>query len=140
MTEDGNPDDATLLANLDTTQTEAWRALIELHQDFRDQPHADDDCVWSAVPNYGTRVQAACRRLYEIGAVTPVYHWTRHKAPSLGPGGQVNPADAVRLATTIIRSERFGYGCIEVAVNTGGLQAVVAALSAWYQGQRDTSR
>jgi hypothetical protein len=139
MIEDGNPDDTTLLAKLNTTQTEAWQALIELDQDFRDQPHADDDCVWSAVPNYGARVQAACRRLYEVGAVAFAYNWPGHKAPSVGADGEMNPADAVRLATTIIRSERFGYGQIEVAMKTGRLQAVVAALSSWYQGQRDTS-
>jgi Family of unknown function (DUF6508) len=138
MADDGNPDDATLLTTLDITRTEAWHALIELDQDFRDHPHLDDDCVWSAVPNYGARVEAACRRLYEVGAVTPTYHWTRHRPPLLGADGQVNPADAVRLATTIIRSERFGYGRIEVAMKAGRLQAVVASLSSWYRGQRDT--
>jgi hypothetical protein len=139
MTEDGNPDDATLLAVLDTTQVEAWRALTELDRDFRDQPHVDDDCVWSSVPNYSARVEAACRRLYEVGAVTPLYQWMRHVPPSLAADGQVNPADAVRLATTIVRSERFGYGRIETALKAGGLQAVVASLSSWYQGHRDTS-
>jgi Family of unknown function (DUF6508) len=46
-------------------------------------------------------------------------------------------ADAVRLATTIIRSERFGDGNIGAAVNTGALQAVVAALAAWYRDRLD---
>jgi len=46
-------------------------------------------------------------------------------------------ADAVRLATTIIRSERFGDGNIGAAVNTGALQAVVAALAAWYRNRLD---
>jgi hypothetical protein len=137
MTEGSNPDDATLLAALDITQTEAWHALTELDHDFRDRPHADDDCVWSAVPTYGARVEAACRRLYEVGAVTPLYEWTRHTPPTLDADGNVSPADAIRLATVIIRSERFGYGRIESALNAGGLQAVVASLSSWYQGRHE---
>lgn len=138
MTEGSDPDDATLLAGLDITQTEAWRALMQLDRDFRDRPHLDDDCVWSSVPDYGARVEAACRRLAEVGAVTPKYPWTRQEPPSLGADGRLEPADAVRLATTIIRSERFGYGQIERALNAGGLQAVVASLSSWYRGQRET--
>ena len=131
-------DDATLLAALDTTRTEAWLTLVALDRDFRDRPHADDDCVWSSVPNYGARVEAACRRLAEVGAVTPKYRWTREEPPTRGADGRLEPADAVRLATAIIRSERFGYGQIERAVNEGGLQAVIASLSSWYRGRGET--
>ncbi len=137
MTEDGDPDDATLLAALDTKQTEAWHALMELDQDFRHQPHADDDCVWSShYPQYGARIEAACRRLAEVGAVTPMYHWMRRNPPSPAADGRVSPADAIRLATTIIRSERFGDGQIQAAVDAGVLQAVVASLTSWHQAQR----
>lgn len=136
MTEGGDPGDTVLLAALDTTQAEAWRALIRLDQAFQDQPHADDDCVWLPhFPQYGARVEAACRRLAEVGAVTPLYQWTRRKPPSPGADGRVSPADAIRLATTIVRSERFGDGQIEAAVNAGVLQAVVASLASWYQEQ-----
>ena len=44
--------------------------------------------------------------------------------------------DSVRLATTIIRSERFGDGNIGAAGSTGVLQAVVAALAAWYRDRQ----
>ena len=33
MTDDGNPDDATLVMALDPKQTDAWRALVELDED-----------------------------------------------------------------------------------------------------------
>lgn len=132
----GDPDDAALLAALDLTQAEAWHALAELDGAFSLQPHADDDCVWSGgYPRYGARVDAARRRLIEVGAVTPLYPWMRAKAPSPGADGRLSPADAVRLATTIIRGERFGDGMIENAVNQGILQAVIASLSSWYAGQ-----
>ena len=139
MTEDGNPDDAALVRALALKQADAWRALVELDEDFRARPHADDDCVWPErpgqmpYPDYGSRVQAAWRLLEEVGAVTPVYAWMRQQRPALDAEGKVSTADAVRLATTIIRSERFGDGNIGAAVNAGVLQAVVAALAAWYR-------
>ncbi|MBW8804107.1 MAG: hypothetical protein JF587_09670 [Catenulisporales bacterium] len=136
MTEDGNPDDATLIAALNTERTDAWRAIVELDEDFRNRPHADDDCVWLPhYPQYGARVQTACRLLGELGAVTPAYHWMQRKPPALGIDGTVSPADAIRLATTVIRSERFGYGNIEGALTAGILQAVIAALAAWHREQ-----
>ena len=85
MTDDGNPDDATLVKALDLKQADSWRALMELGEDFRARPHADDDCVWPErpgqvpYPDYGARVQSACRLLPEIGAVTPRYHWMQQQ-------------------------------------------------------------
>jgi hypothetical protein len=143
MTDDGNPDDATLVRALTPKQTDAWRALVELDEDFRARPHADDDCVWSErpgqmpYPDYGSRVQAAWKLLEEVGAVTPAYPWMRQRPPALDAEGKVSAADAVRLATTIIRSERFGDGNIGAAVSTGVLQAVVAALAAWCRDRLD---
>lgn len=84
-------------------------------------------------PDYSARVQAARKLLQEVGAVTSVYHWMQQQPPALDAEGKVSAADAVRLATTIIRSEWFGDGNIGAAVNTGVLQAVVAALAAWYR-------
>jgi hypothetical protein len=139
VTDDGNPDDATLVMALDPKQADAWRALVELDEDFRVRPHADDDCVWPErpgqvpYPDYSPRVRAARKLLQEVGAVTPLYHWMQQQPPALDPEGKVGTADAVRLATTIIRSERFGDGNIGAAVSTGVLQAVIAAVAAWHR-------
>jgi Family of unknown function (DUF6508) len=139
MSDDGNPDDATLVMALDLKQTDAWRALVALDEDFRVRPHADDDCVWPErpghmpYPDYGPRVQAAWTLLGEVGAVTPSYHWMQQERPVPDHEGKVSAADAVRLATTIIRSERFGDGNIGAAVDTGVLQAVITALATWYR-------
>ena len=136
MAQEGDPDDATLLAALNTDRTDAWHALAQLDQDFRERPHADDDCIWAPhYPQYGARVETACRLLGELGAVTPLYHWNKRKPPVLVDDGTLRPADAMRLATTIVRSERFGDGNIEAAVNAGELQAVIAALAAWRREQ-----
>lgn len=143
MTGNGNPDDATLVRTLDIRQTDAWRALVELAEEFRVRPHADDDCVWPErpgqlpYPDYSQRVRSACQLLGEVGAVTPSYHWMEQRPPAADPEGNVSAADAVRLATRIIRSERFGDGNIGAAVDQGILQAVLAALAAWYLGRPD---
>jgi hypothetical protein len=66
MADDGNPGDAALVRALAPKQADAWRALVELDEDFRARPHADDDCVWPErpgqmpYPEYGSRVQARC--------------------------------------------------------------------------------
>ncbi|MBR7829472.1 hypothetical protein KDK95_24415 [Actinospica sp. MGRD01-02] len=139
--EGSDPDDATLLAALDLVQAEAWHALAGLAESFRLQPHLDDDCVWSGgYPQYGARVDAACRRLSEVGAVTPLYPWMRAERPSLGADGQLSPADAVRLATTIIRGERFGDGMIASALDEGILQAVIASLASWYDDRHEAQQ
>jgi hypothetical protein len=49
--------------------------------------------------------------------------------------GAFSAADAVRLATTITRSERFGDGNI----GAGVLQAVIATLAAWYRDSAEVS-
>ena len=139
MAGDGRPDDATLVMALDLKKTSAWRALVELDAEFQVRPHADDDCVWPErpgrvpYPDYSSRVEESRALLTEVGAVTPSYHWMQQRPPALEPGGKLSAADAVRLATTIIRSERFGDGNIGAAVEAGVLQAVLAALAAWYR-------
>jgi hypothetical protein len=53
----------------------------------------------------------------------------------MAAAADMSPADAVRLATAIVRGERFASGTIADAVSSGALQAVVASLSAWYRSQ-----
>ena len=136
--DDGDPDDGALLAALDTRRPAAWRALTDLADDFRLRLHAEDDYVWTGqYPQYGPRIEAARRLLDEVGAVSPAYGWMQHTPPALGADGTVSAADAVRLATTVVRAERFGDGNIAEAVKAGVLQAVVVALAGWYREQSD---
>jgi len=48
-------------------------------------------------------------------------------------------ADAVRLATAIIRGERFGDGTIAEAIADGTLSAVLARLRHWYEEECPTT-
>ncbi|GAA1934217.1 DUF6508 domain-containing protein [Streptantibioticus ferralitis] len=149
MSENGDPDDAALLAQLDVTaeRADAWRRLLAVADEFAALPHDEEDIRWKQTerradgvmvggyPDYAERVERACRALAEVGAVTPAYHWMRQRPRAVPDGGQLAPAEAVRLATAIVRGERFGYGTIGQAVESGTLQAVAASLSAWYRGR-----
>lgn len=153
--EDGDPDDATLLAQLDTTVevADAWSQLLAVAEEFADLPHSEGDFRWKQAepradgvivlgyPIYGDRVNRACKALAEVRAVTPVYHWMRQRPPTLpDDGSPISPADAIRVATAFVRGERFADGTIGQAVRRGTLQAVLASLSTWYVGQSHRSR
>jgi len=147
----GDPDDRTLLAQLHLAPShdDAWRRLTAAAEDFADEPQADGDTCWVqstrgsdgivtvGYPEYSARVQRACRALAEVGAVTPAYPWMEHRPPALpDDGSPPGPADAVRLATTIIRGERFCDGTIGQAVERGTLQAVLSSLAAWHHARQ----
>lgn len=147
MGDDGDPDDTSLLAGLDVT-TGAWHDLLRLADDFAARPHAEDDCRWEppatgsddvtspGYPTYGERVQRACKALYNVGAVTPAYHWMGRPAQVMpSDGHELQPADAIRVATTIIRGERFCDGAIGQALEEGTLQNVLTSLAAWYRNR-----
>lgn len=48
----------------------------------------------------------------------------------------MTPANAVRLATAIVRGERFCYGNMKQALDEGMLQAVIASLADWYRDRQ----
>ncbi|WP_031508842.1 DUF6508 domain-containing protein [Streptomyces megasporus] len=146
MSDNGDPDDAALLACLDTSpeRSDAWERLSAVADEFAARPHDEDDVRWKppmrredgvltfGYPIYGERVERACHALSEVGAVTPAYHWTDRRPPDVPDDGTpLSPADAIRLATTIVRGERFGDGHIAQAVERGTLQAILASLAAW---------
>jgi hypothetical protein len=148
--DNGDPGDNTLLAGLRVghAHEDAWARLAAAAAEFAALPRAEDDTRWQpstsragglvtvGYPVYGERVQRACQALAEVGAVSPAYHWMQHRPPSLpDDGSPLVPADAVRLATTLIRGERFCDGTIGQAVDHGTLQAVLTSLATWHRSR-----
>ncbi len=70
------------------------------------------------------------------GALVVVYDWMGWEGLDRYQNGadlaEAPVADAVRLITAIVRSERFGDGNIEGALERGTLQAAIAKLRADY--------
>ena len=86
---------------------------------------------------YSRRVDQARAALCEVRAVTSAYPWMQHQQPTVpDDGSPLLPADAVRLATRIVRGERFCEGTIGQAVKSGALQAVLASLATWYAARQ----
>jgi hypothetical protein len=150
VSESGNPDDATLLAQLDVSdrRADAWSQLLAVTDQFAALPHAEGDFRWEppktrldgvitvGYPIYGDRVALACDALAKVGAVTPAYHWMRQLPLPLPDNDLLpSPADAIRMATAMIRGERFGDGVIAKAVQTGTFQAILASLATWHRMQ-----
>lgn len=146
-----DPGDDALLAQLatDPPRAEAWRRLALLAEDFASSPQVAGD-MWArqgpsrsdgALVNYGfaysRRVDQARAALCEVRAVTSAYPWMQHRPPTVPDDGSLlPPADAVRLATGIVRGERFSDGTIGLAVKSGVLQAVLISLTTWYAARQ----
>jgi len=124
MTDDGDPDDATLLAGLDVT-AQAWSDLLRLSDDFAALTYPADS----------SEVNLACRALSAVGAVSPAYDWMHRSAVAAPPqGADLEPADAIRVATRVVRGERFCEGTIAQALTDGSFQSVLRSLAAWHRG------
>lgn len=139
-----DPGDSVLLAQLDTTAEQAWGRLITVAGEFAALSHAEGDFGWSSAkeqpdgvimmgyPKYGERVERACSALAEVGAVTPAYPWMQQPSPAIPDDGLLSAANAIRLATAMVRGERFCDGTVGQAVEKGTLQAILTSLSSWY--------
>jgi hypothetical protein len=92
-------------------------------------------------PIYSDTVDAIEELLYELHIVVPFewMAWDGVRRYTGGRGLAEEPvADAVRLATAIIRGERFFDGTIKAAIADGALSAVLARLHRWYEEERAT--
>lgn len=143
---EGDPGDVALLDGLDRDRTDGWEALAGHVRDWRVE---DDDYIWSesrrqpdgswqlGYPVYSGRVDSIHFALSSVGAVTPAYHWMKFAPPQLSGEETYSPADAVRVATLVVRGERFSDGTIGTALLDGTLFAVAAALVGWYRYGQD---
>jgi hypothetical protein len=87
-------------------------------------------------PVYREAVQRLHTTVGQLGLVVP-YDWMGWEGVRLHRGGagmaDAPVADAVRMVTAIIRSERFGDGSIESALADGTFQAALGRLLRWAQ-------
>lgn len=142
-------DDRRLLAQLDRGNAVAWRELREALAALTDE---DRDVRWSeggkqpdgtwrmSYPLHGERLDRLVRALSAVGAVTPAYLWQDNPPPAVPAGERLGPAAAVRVATAVVRGERFCDGTIARAAGDGLLDAVAESLCAWYEAVSEGSR
>jgi hypothetical protein len=88
---------------------------------------------------YSDAAQSVLRGLSGIGAVVPFSwpDWDGLERYAGGRGLDAAPvADAVRMATAVIRSDRFSEGSIGGALEDGTLLAVLRRLRHWYDHEQ----
>ncbi|MFP7495280.1 DUF6508 domain-containing protein [Terribacillus saccharophilus] len=130
-----NPSDIQLINELDRTKTDAWKELRLVEKEMTDE---DRHVKWTggentfSYPIYSKRVNQATSLLSTIGAITPLYPWMANGLPDDSPAEELSAADAIRAATYIVRSERFGDGAIAKAAEIGLLDGILRSLIHWY--------
>jgi len=145
---EGNPSDAELLKQLNRSNKEHWEELREIAKTLSAgdrnvkyaKPKIRGRLMTLGYPLYTKKVGRAVELLNQIKAVTPMYHWMKQEPPKYIPTEELSPADAIRLATGVIRSERFGEGAIASALKSGLFEAILTALIKWYDVNKKTDQ
>ncbi|WP_436492883.1 O-acetyl-ADP-ribose deacetylase [Actinokineospora sp. HUAS TT18] len=138
------PTDDEIAARLAERPDEVWLALFAAADALTPEDSAvkwgggqstPTGAIQLPYPIYSTAVNALTSALSQVGAVV-VYDWMHW--PEIDPAtlDQAPVATAARLATKIIRGERFCDGTIEHALNNGSFAAIVARLRKWYENER----
>nr|WP_318540029.1 DUF6508 domain-containing protein [Terribacillus saccharophilus] len=135
---DGNPDNIQLINELDRSKTDAWE---ELRLAAKEMTAEDRNVGWTnggnknslSYPAYSKRIDNITSLLYAVGAITPLYNWRSNGLPDYSPSKELSVADAIRAATYIVRSERFGDGAIAKAAEIGLLDSILYSLIKWYE-------
>lgn len=90
---------------------------------------------------YSDAVNRLVRQLYELQLVT-TFNWPEWEGTDRYRSGrdlaEAPVADAVRLITAVVRSDRFCDGAIATAIEDGTLPAALRRLRQWHDGQRGT--
>lgn len=149
--------DAKIHAALAQARDEEWKALWNAVDALAEEttfatwrggdvietsPIGDDgQAVWQMpYPVYSRSVEELRACIGRLGLVVPfdwmnwegLRRYTEDSAALLS----APVADAVRMLTSILRSERFSDGSIEGALESGLLQTAVARLRRWYEEER----
>ncbi|MBB6348314.1 O-acetyl-ADP-ribose deacetylase (regulator of RNase III) [Nonomuraea muscovyensis] len=147
--EAAGPSDEEIAARLAAQPEERWRALFacadaltpaDLEVSWRGGQELEPGVIQMPYPVYGEAVQRILGLLGELGAVV-VFGWPDWvRGNPLWPDGRglddAPVADAARLATAIIRGERFSDGTIEQALDRGAFRAVLRRLRRWFDEER----
>ncbi len=154
--ENDMPSDAAVEAAMAAVPAETWQRLFAAAEGFLadserarwrgGEPARTADVGGRERPvftmpwvDYSPSVRDVVDLLDAVRAVHP-FDWPawagrdRYRSPGAIRSGP--PADAARMATVIIRSDRFCEGSIAAAIADGTLAAIVERLLRWYDAER----
>jgi hypothetical protein len=148
--------DASIEQALASVPADLWEQLFEVAHSFLAEP---EHTAWDGGQQVGTTtvndekravfqmpyasysdsVERIVALLYEIGVVHP-FDWSNWEGTDRYRGRNAlrtaPVADAARMATVIVRSDRFCEGTIAAAIEDGTFAAVLERLLRWYDSER----
>lgn len=151
-----DPTDDEVEATLAAQPTERWQELWDAVDALEAQPEsatwAGGQQIDTAVVDgterpvfqmpyviYSDAVERVLRLLYDLDVVTP-FRWPEWDGVTLYRSGrglsEAPVADAVRLATAVVRADRFCEGTIAATIEDGTLQAILRRLRRWFDDER----
>ena len=102
------------------------------------QPSSPEGVLVFPYPVYSDAAEEIQRLLYELHVIVS-FDWPAWDVPARYPRGEgmasAPVADAARLATVIVRGERFCDGNLAVAISDGTLNAILARLRRWFEAE-----
>ncbi|HSH60999.1 MAG TPA: DUF6508 domain-containing protein [Acidimicrobiales bacterium] len=152
MTDEHDPTDADIEALMRRAPADAWAALWSAVDELE---HEDEHMTWGGGQQvdttivdgverpviqmpyaiYSTASERVVRSLYEVGAVVP-FNWPDWDGVKKYRGvlalDSAPVADAVRMATAIVRADRFSEGTIGAMLEDGTLLAALRRLRRWH--------
>jgi Family of unknown function (DUF6508) len=148
-----DPTDVDIEAILRAAQVERWRDLWAAVEDLEtESQHVHwgggqqvDTTFVDGVERpvfqmpyavYSDQVNRAIQALYDLGAIVPFNwpDWDGIERYRTGRGLDTAPvADAIRLATAIVRADRFAEGTIASTLDDGSFIAALRRLRQWYE-------
>ena len=143
------PTDEEIAAALATKPAERWQRLFDLADGLSPEKQEvrwdgggtnEEGVITLSHPVYSETVHAIVESLYELGVIVsfnwPEWHQTSTLFPDATGLMEAPVADAARLATTVVRGERFGDGAIQQAIESGALLAILNRLRRWFETER----
>ncbi|MFJ2034131.1 DUF6508 domain-containing protein [Streptosporangium sp. NPDC087985] len=139
-----------MAATLAAQPAESWEELFaladrltpaDLQTPWGGGQRRESGAIQVPYPVYSDTVSAITDLLYRLNVLV-VFDWPSWYHQDRYPGGRgladAPVAQAARLATSIIRGERFCDGAIAGALRDGTMQAILHRLRRWYAEERPT--
>lgn len=138
-------EDERLDAIVRSIPVEDWVRFDELATAFRDDPEPakdhprareDDGTYTPGWWEYSPTVEALIRWMYHTDIIVGGFDWpewdgvANYRSPHAIEAAPI--ADVLRMATGIVRGDRFHDGTLAAAINDGLIGAIVDRLESWH--------
>jgi Family of unknown function (DUF6508) len=143
----GDPGDADLVAAMESHPAELWERLFvaadaleagSRHASWRQPAASENSSATFPYPVYSDTVEEIQSLLHDLDVIVS-FDWPAWDGAAHYPRGEglasAPVAEAARVATVVVRGERFCDGTIAQAISDGTLNAVLGRLRRWFEAE-----